>query len=655
MNAFVRALWLLTLPALWLGALLFAALLLLIDLACWPFVAARRRPDADRAPPTRNASIVVLNWNGLGFLRDLMPSLQLAVQRCPGDHEVIVVDNGSDDGSAEWLAAHHAWAKLVRLPENRFFIRGNAAGAALASRDILVYLNNDMRVEPDWLVELLRPFGDPDLFAVSSRIEMQAPRKETGFTRCFVKHGELRLVQPPGTPGAPTPVLWAGGGSSAFDRQKHDTIGGFEGLYEPCYVEDVSLSWQAWRRGWRTVYAHDSVVHHAHRGTSTRVFGREPLERRNWRNRELFFVRSITDPRLVLQHALFLPWNLRKNARYAGVPLAHAVRAVFAAVPRLGAAINMRQAMRRVARRSDRQVLAQVPVPAGGEPRPRRPQLAALRPRLSHVLATRDDLDLSLLPSFLIVGPQRTGTTWLARNLGQHPQVFVPEREEIHYFNNLRHRGRWHPAHLPPVQPDLAWYLEQMRVPPAERARRERDCLRRFGRGFDPVMRGDGTASYAAALDHEVLGDLMLLNPDVKVVLMVRDPFERAWSHAKKEFEMLGRPIATVPDDELMAWLDGDYVQRCGRHRELLATWSAQVPAPNLFVGRFSHLQQRPRELLLELFRFLGVDADPRFVPADAGAVVNASPETPPPHRVQQHLATMFADERRWLADQGIN
>lgn len=360
MNPAVRALLLLAVPFVWLGVAAFAVLLLLVDLVCLPFVVLLRRAPVDAPPRTRNASVVVLNWNGLHFLRELMPSLRYAVAQAPGDHEVIVVDNGSDDGSAEWLAREHDWAKVVRLPENRFFIRGNAAGVEVANRDVLVYLNNDMRVEPGWLAELLRPFAEPnaaDLFAVSSRIEMQGMRTETGLTRCFVKHGELRFVQPPGGPGAPVPVLWAGGGSSAFDRRKHDAIGGFEALYEPCYVEDVSLSYQAWKRGWRAVYAHDSVVHHAHRGTSSRVFGRERLERLDWRNRELFFVRSITDPSLVLQHALFWPWNLRKRAKLHGLPLAHAVLAVLATLPRLPHAILERERARVHWRRSDRQVL----------------------------------------------------------------------------------------------------------------------------------------------------------------------------------------------------------------------------------------------------------------------------------------------------------
>lgn len=359
MNA-TRLLLIASLPLLWLVVLAFAAVTLLVDLLAAPIAWLLRRPARDAAPAGRDASVIVLNWNGLRFLRELMPSLQVAVARCPGDHEVIVVDNGSDDGSAEWLAAQCPWARLVRLPENLHFIRGNAAGAAVATRDIVVFLNNDMRVEPDWLVELLAPFGPPDLFATTSRIEMAEPRSETGLTRCFVRHGEIRFVQLPGAAGAPAPALWAGGGSSAFDRAKYDAIGGFETLYVPCYCEDASLSWQAWRRGWRVEYAHASVVHHAHRGTSLKVFGRARLERLSWRNRELFFVRNVTDPLMTATHALMMPWNLRKHARLLGLSLADGALAWLAALPRLPLALWQRQASRRHYRRSDRALLRAV-------------------------------------------------------------------------------------------------------------------------------------------------------------------------------------------------------------------------------------------------------------------------------------------------------
>ncbi len=358
MRGLPRAALLLAWPLVALGAVAFALLLLAFDALCWPIaLLLRRRPPAV-APASRNASVVVLNYDGLHYLKELMPSLRRAVAACPGDHEVLVVDNGSADGSAEWLAAECPWARLVRLPENRFFIRGNRAGVEQATRDILVFLNNDMRVEEGFLIELLRPFSDPSLFAATARIEMDGERKETGFCRGFVRRGELRLVQEEGHAGPPQPVLWAGGGSSAYDRKKYLAVGGFEDLYTPCYVEDVSLSYQAWRRGWRSLYVHESVVHHAHRGTSSKVFSRAGVERLNFRNKELFFVRSITDPRLVLLHGLWFGWNLRKHARLLGLPLSDLVYAALAVLPRLPRAMALRAASLRDQRRSDAAIVA---------------------------------------------------------------------------------------------------------------------------------------------------------------------------------------------------------------------------------------------------------------------------------------------------------
>ena len=90
------------------------------------------------------------------------------------------------------------------------------------------------------------------------------------------------------------------------------------------------------------------------------MFGRERLERLNWRNRELFFVRSVTDPLLVITHALCFGWNLRKHARLLGLPVAHGVLAALATVPRLGHALWQRQTARRHYRRSDRALLLAV-------------------------------------------------------------------------------------------------------------------------------------------------------------------------------------------------------------------------------------------------------------------------------------------------------
>jgi GT2 family glycosyltransferase len=354
-----RAGLLLLLPLVLLYGLLLFLLVSCWDLLSWPWVASRRRraPSPDAGPRACNASILILNWNGRHFLEALLPSVRVAVERCPGNHEVIVIDNGSTDDSVGLLAERFPWARLVRLPENRFFIRGNRAGVEAATRDILVFLNNDMRVEPDFLVELLAPFGPPDLFAVTARIAMDAEHKvETGRTRLQFRSGAFHALQSDGPEAPLIPAMWAGGGSSAFDRRKYAELGGFEDLYDPFYVEDMSLSYQAWRRGWRVVFAPKALVHHVHRGTSARAFGKGFVERMDRRNRELFFWRAVTDLRMCAAHALLLSWNVLKEAR--GVGGALLLRALLAAVPRLHRALLSRARLRAVARRSDREVLA---------------------------------------------------------------------------------------------------------------------------------------------------------------------------------------------------------------------------------------------------------------------------------------------------------
>ena len=346
------------LPVFWLFSVPVAFVAVVVDLLATPFVwfARPRKRPRDRAPGGRTASIVIPSWNGRELLAQLLPTLRIAIEHAGGHHETIVVDNGSDDGTYEFLRDEHPWVRVVQLPENRFFVGGVRAGIAAARADVLVLLNNDMQVEPEFLRTLLARFGAPDLFAVTGRIEMTGPKVETGRTRITAKKGLLRFEQVQGPTDAPAiPAAWAGGGNSAFDLAKLRTLGGMESLYAPCYAEDASLSWLAWKAGWRIEYEPACVVHHLHRATSTRVFGRTEVEVLDRRNRELMFWRTVTDWRIVLAHVLWLPWNARKEARRTGIGVQF--RAVMRSLARMPQALLLRQGARVRARRSDRMIL----------------------------------------------------------------------------------------------------------------------------------------------------------------------------------------------------------------------------------------------------------------------------------------------------------
>src|SRR5581483_38878 len=98
-------------------------------------------------------SVIVVNWNGKSLLSDCLNSLR--AQTFP-DFEVIVVDNGSTDGSAQFVQAAFPEFKLIALDQNLGFAGGNNAGIRVAGGEWIALINNDATAEPGWLSALHR-------------------------------------------------------------------------------------------------------------------------------------------------------------------------------------------------------------------------------------------------------------------------------------------------------------------------------------------------------------------------------------------------------------------------------------------------------------------------------------------------------------------
>lgn len=320
------ALWPLFLP---LQAVIIG-LFFLFELIYWcslPFRKVHRSPERIEKGKNRVrsdvCSIVILNWNGRKLLEQSLPALQRAVRFTGKNHEIIVVDNGSDDNSVPWICENHPTVRVIPLRENLGFGEGNNRGVRAARHDIVVLLNNDMVVSEDFLPPLLEGFLDPQVFAISSQILFPEGkrREETGNTQGRLEGGYLHLSHQPLLPCHHSrkhlPVLWAGGGSSAFDRSRFLRLSGFSPLFSPVYLEDTDLSYRAWRQGWKVLLATDSKVLHQHRQSSGARFEERQLKELV-EERKIWYLWKNYQLRTLLPHFLLFPLHLRKYFSVTG-------------------------------------------------------------------------------------------------------------------------------------------------------------------------------------------------------------------------------------------------------------------------------------------------------------------------------------------------
>ena len=243
----------------------------------WRLTGRRNLPH-DVRPDTRAASVVIPNWNGRDLLGKYLPSVIAALAGNP-ENEIIVVDNGSEDGSGEFVREHFPSVRILALPENLGFGGGSNAGFRAAKNDIVVLLNSDMRVDEGFLQPLLDGFTDEHVFAVSCQIFFSDPaklREETGLTQGWWSGRQLRVRHRLDDEITDVyPCFYGGGGSCAFDRNKFLELGGFDPLLRPFYLEDTDLGMMAWKRGWKVLYQPKSIVFHEHRGTIGKKFAPE--------------------------------------------------------------------------------------------------------------------------------------------------------------------------------------------------------------------------------------------------------------------------------------------------------------------------------------------------------------------------------------------
>jgi hypothetical protein len=219
------------------------------------------------------------------------------------------------------------------------------------------------------------------------------------------------------------------------------------------------------------------------------------------------------------------------------------------------------------------------------------------------------------LPDFLCIGAQKAGTTWLMNNLARHPEIFLPaniKHFDIHYFDRHFH------------QP-LGWYAE-------------------FFSAAGERYKGDSTPAYGLLPDWKI-GVVRRLMPDVRILFMMRNPIDRAWSHALMNFVTdQGRKFESISDDEFIAHFHLPRSRQRGDYMAIINRWERAFPLEQIAFGFFDEISAQPRRLVSRMLEHIGIRTEPDWSSLKLDEVVNRGAGQALPVHLRRTLVTLYAE-----------
>ncbi len=282
-------------------------------------------------------------------------------------------------------------------------------------------------------------------------------------------------------------------------------------------------------------------------------------------------------------------------------------------------------------------------------------------------------LEMTSQPGFIGIGAARSGTTWLGRELGSHPEIWIPRRKELHYFT--RSVEYLSPSHLQDDSP-----LQRLSRISQDSNRFRREFVRAIGRdllfldyeqfkwdlryflghynddwykslfaGRKEVVTGEITPAYALLNEHDIKSIAANL-PNLKIIYIIRDPVERAWSticyhESRKELN-----IDRMSNSEILAYLLAPNIEQRSCYSSVIERWKGVFGADQFMLAHYDEIRSGPLDLLTRLTDFLGVQ---RHTPdkQDLDKPVNQSSRRPMPEWLRTELATHYKKEIGDLAE----
>lgn len=219
------------------------------------------------------ASVVIVNWNGLAFLDTCLDAV--LSQELDRAFEIIVVDNGSHDGSVQHVRRKYPQVRNIPVARNLGFSAGCNLGLRAAQGTFVITLDNDTCVRPGWLRALVGAIeSEPGIGAVDSKVLFRdKPAVVNSAGLSILTDGRVvgrGFRQLDGAQyGTRTEVFGAASTAAIFSRAMLAEIGLLDETYI-AYLDDADLAWRMRLAGWKALCEPDAVVLHAHNGTGGR-------------------------------------------------------------------------------------------------------------------------------------------------------------------------------------------------------------------------------------------------------------------------------------------------------------------------------------------------------------------------------------------------
>jgi hypothetical protein len=248
-----------------------------------------------------------------------------------------------------------------------------------------------------------------------------------------------------------------------------------------------------------------------------------------------------------------------------------------------------------------------------------------------------------MYPEFLCIGAQKSGTTWLQKNMESHPQIWLPPIKEVHYLDGGKSSlFKTLFSDTKRARKGRAYLVEQLRAIPRGGDINELSWALRYCfmprsdawyRSLFPEVPGKITGEICpgyARLRNDEVGRVHRLMPATKIIYLIRNPIERAWSYASQYFtspRSKGRygSVDRVPDGELQAFFAADSAGHSD-YLGALDSWERYFGRGQMMVGIFDELATDPRSLFKHALDFIGADSSDRFLPATIEANTNRGP-----------------------------